>query len=269
MKFCVLFDAIAVYYVTFVAYFSYAGQTTPVVNHSDGSLSSVRSQRVEGTTEATLYNATTVSSLFANLNNIAVIRNKSDVMDNATQVLPRYIEICPSKVHCDKLGADCIDCEFNSTCRYGANVSAVCRVKPHIICLGDRDFTRWFRCRYCYQTHESVHRCTSSMGCQVAAAPLQTYEANCTVKDDILCLGRRQFLKMKRCNWTSGKRWSTALILSITLGGFGADRFYLGLWREGIGKLFSFGGLGVWTIVDVILVATGYIGPADGSLYIV
>ncbi len=55
---------------------------------------------------------------------------------------------------------------------------------------------------------------------------------------------------------------------SITVGGFGVDRFYLGLWREGIGKLFSFGGLGVWTIVDVILIATGYVGPADGSLYI-
>jgi len=52
------------------------------------------------------------------------------------------------------------------------------------------------------------------------------------------------------------------------VGGFGIDRFYLGLWREGIGKLFSFGGLGVWTIVDVILIATGYVGPADGSLYI-
>lgn len=58
------------------------------------------------------------------------------------------------------------------------------------------------------------------------------------------------------------------LRFSITLGGFGADRFYLGLWREGIGKLFSFGGLGIWTLVDVILVATGYVGPADGSLYI-
>ena len=46
------------------------------------------------------------------------------------------------------------------------------------------------------------------------------------------------------------------------------DRFYLGLWREGIGKLFSFGGLGVWTLVDVILIAVGYIGPYDGSLYI-
>lgn len=46
------------------------------------------------------------------------------------------------------------------------------------------------------------------------------------------------------------------------------SRFYLGHWQEGIGKLFSFGGLGVWTLVDVVLVAIGYIGPADGSLYI-
>lgn len=55
---------------------------------------------------------------------------------------------------------------------------------------------------------------------------------------------------------------------SIFLGGFGIDRFYLGLWREGIGKLLSFGGLGVWTLVDVILIAVGYVGPWDGSLYI-
>ena len=57
-------------------------------------------------------------------------------------------------------------------------------------------------------------------------------------------------------------------LCSITLGGFGADRFYLGQWREGLGKLFSFGGLGIWTLIDVLLIGVGYVGPADGSLYI-
>ena len=61
---------------------------------------------------------------------------------------------------------------------------------------------------------------------------------------------------------------SSIVFFSITLGGFGADRFYLGLWKEGIGKLFSFGGLGVWTLLDVVLIGTGYVGPADRSLYI-
>lgn len=58
------------------------------------------------------------------------------------------------------------------------------------------------------------------------------------------------------------------IIISVTLGGFGIDRFYLGYWQEGIGKLFSFGGFGVWTLVDIILISTGYLKPADGSRYI-
>lgn len=70
-----------------------------------------------------------------------------------------------------------------------------------------------------------------------------------------------------RCNVSKGYSWSRTLFLSITLGGFGIDRFYLGLWKSAIGKLFSFGGLGVWTLVDVILVALGYIKPHDDSIY--
>ena len=58
------------------------------------------------------------------------------------------------------------------------------------------------------------------------------------------------------------------LFYSITVGGFGVDRFYLGHWRSGLGKLFSFGGLGVWSILDVILVGTGYLTPENGSEYI-
>ena len=41
------------------------------------------------------------------------------------------------------------------------------------------------------------------------------------------------------------------------------DRFYLGHWRSALGKLFSFGGIGVWSIIDVILVATGYLTLED------
>lgn len=81
-------------------------------------------------------------------------------------------------------------------------------------------------------------------------------------------MGKRKFNKFTRCDFFSGYKWSTALFLSVTLGGFGVDRFYLGNWQEGIGKLFSFGGLGIWTLIDVILIATGYLKPSDGSLYV-
>ena len=70
------------------------------------------------------------------------------------------------------------------------------------------------------------------------------------------------------CTRTSGFRWSTAFLLSFTLGGFGIDRFYLGHIGSGCGKLLTFGGLGVWSIMDVILVGTGYVGPHDGSAYV-
>ena len=34
-------------------------------------------------------------------------------------------------------------------------------------------------------------------------------------------------MKNLLCNWTVGYRWSVALFLSITLGGFGADRYVI------------------------------------------
>lgn len=174
--------------------------------------------------------------------------------------------VCPSDIECFKLGGQCIVCSFNESCIYGSPVNVNCTAIGN--CTGERKFERTFLCRYCYQTETWEHVCAYDNKCKSIASPPAYYRTNCTVKSEVLCLGKRNFLKNVPCNWTRGYKWSTALVLSITLGGFGADRFYLGHWQEGIGKLFSFGGLGVWTLIDVILISLHYLGPADGSLYI-
>ncbi|KAL8601218.1 hypothetical protein ACOMHN_003024 [Nucella lapillus] len=182
-------------------------------------------------------------------------------------------EVCPADCPCSDLDADCLQCDVNTTCRYGATVDVQCRPKPTVQCKGSRSVTRPVQCRYCYQLDSWQYTCNQSTSCSLLKPrsyhpALPFYTAVCKADGSQYCLGRRCFYKQLPCNWSRGYKWSTALILSITLGGFGVDRFYLGLWREGIGKLFSFGGLGVWTLVDVILIAVGYIGPQDGSLYI-
>jgi len=46
------------------------------------------------------------------------------------------------------------------------------------------------------------------------------------------------------------KEPQTALILSIFLGAYGVDRFYIGDTGIGVGKLLTCGGFGIWTIID-------------------
>ena len=56
-----------------------------------------------------------------------------------------------------------------------------------------------------------------------------------------------------------------SLLLSIFLGELGIDRFYLGFIGLGILKLLTGGGLGIWWLVDLIMIATGKMKTKDGQ----
>jgi TM2 domain-containing membrane protein YozV len=61
------------------------------------------------------------------------------------------------------------------------------------------------------------------------------------------------------------KSWTTTLILSVLVGSLGIDRFYLGYTGLGILKLITCGGCGIWSLIDIILVATDKLPDANGQ----
>ncbi len=65
---------------------------------------------------------------------------------------------------------------------------------------------------------------------------------------------------------TSDKDWTVLLILSILLGGLGADHFYTGKIGTGILKLITFGGCYIWAIYDIIMVVTEKFVDSDGNV---
>ena len=63
---------------------------------------------------------------------------------------------------------------------------------------------------------------------------------------------------------TSDKSRGIAFMLAIVLGVFGAHRFYVGKTGTGVLMLCTFGGLGIWYLYDVIMVASGSFRDAEG-----
>ncbi len=65
-----------------------------------------------------------------------------------------------------------------------------------------------------------------------------------------------------------GKDWLTTLLLAIFLGGFGVHRFYTGHIGIGIAQLLTLGGCGIWSLIDIIMIATGSFKDAEGNALI-
>lgn len=66
-------------------------------------------------------------------------------------------------------------------------------------------------------------------------------------------------------NKTFNTKWLTTLLLCWILGFWGVHRFYLGRIGSGILMLITFGGLGIWYLIDLIVVITGNFKDENGN----
>lgn len=64
----------------------------------------------------------------------------------------------------------------------------------------------------------------------------------------------------------SEKSFVAALLLCFFLGSLGVHRFYTGKVGTGILMLITLGGLGIWTLIDFIIIAVGKFTDSQGKL---
>lgn len=63
----------------------------------------------------------------------------------------------------------------------------------------------------------------------------------------------------------SEKRILPAALLCFFLGIFGAHRFYAGKTGTAVLQLFTLGGLGIWALVDMIMIIVGAFSDSEGN----
>ena len=65
---------------------------------------------------------------------------------------------------------------------------------------------------------------------------------------------------------SSDKKRLVVFLLCFFLGVLGIHRFYVGKTGTGIAQLLTFGGLGIWSLIDCIIILCGSFTDSDGNV---
>ncbi|RNA14131.1 TM2 domain-containing 1 [Brachionus plicatilis] len=100
-------------------------------------------------------------------------------------------------------------------------------------------------------------------------------EVECFPANNIICENKVfdgntvGFYRHLQCRYVTSYNYQTTVLLSIFFGIFGIDRFYLGYYSIGLLKACTFGYMFIGYLVEMLLIITQYLEPADGSKYII
>eukprot|EP01108_Squamamoeba_japonica_P005879 TRINITY_DN4756_c0_g1_i1.p1 TRINITY_DN4756_c0_g1~~TRINITY_DN4756_c0_g1_i1.p1 ORF type:complete len:251 (-),score=12.91 TRINITY_DN4756_c0_g1_i1:108-818(-) len=91
----------------------------------------------------------------------------------------------------------------------------------------------------------------------------------CTPLDGIICYAPTVPFPLRgggladECQLYGGYHFASAILFSVFLGFCGVDRFYTGHIAVGVVKLVTLGGIGIWWLIDTILLLVGVYRPAN------
>ena len=79
------------------------------------------------------------------------------------------------------------------------------------------------------------------------------------------CAAKAQAAQSVQRGQYSNKDWLVTLLFSIFLGYLGIHRFYVGKIGTGILQILTLGGLGIWALIDWIMIIVGAFTDKEGN----